>query len=147
MTNKYQDPNPSQKFTPITERMTESEEFLVEKFEPLASDSVEQITGFIVRSTVDIARYKRSISRHPDKETHYRKLVKATQIQTNVRFNHFAQDNPDSVEDAIGTLASLDWSTINPRITSTVVPYSGTEPKYNVEFTPTPAINQHDLPA
>lgn len=106
----FPDPSPEKKITRITSEPTEGEIFLAEKYEPLGCDIVTTMAGFLIRSSVDIARYRRSLVAHPEKVEHYERLIRCTDTAARIRLKEICREFGAPIIDAVATeLSGIDW--------------------------------------
>lgn len=145
---KFSDPNPDIKFKRTTSNPTEAEAILVDKFDPLSPNRVENVAGVVIRAAVDIARYRRSAESNPE---HYERLERTAQHFASVRVAHSCVEQPGFLEQITAVLGEVNWDTAidvpRPQVSITI-PYAGTEAgPVTVAFINQPTVNRAALPA
>jgi hypothetical protein len=154
-TRTFSDPTPSVRFETTTSPPTDDEAHIAstDVFDPIAPDPVENLTGFVVRCAVDIARYERSISIYPEKRAHYERLIRCATFAAQARINMTAEtEGGASAVQAVRTsLDQVSWEKA-PDVPLPVVrptlPYSGTEAPFETTFVPQRQFSsRHDIPA
>lgn len=118
----FADPNPHEKYVPITSNATGSEKLLVETFDPIAPDAAENLTGYIIRQAVDIARYKASIKDHPEKTKHYDRLTRCASFAAKMRVAraYKEEDGKQIIDNVTTAIDHIDWTTV-PRVVRPVI--------------------------
>lgn len=111
------------------------EKMLVQKYDPLSDSVVEQYVGVIVRATVDIARYARTIAEDREATEHYERLTRAAEHFAQIRFLNLATTHPDRAAEVRDAVESIDWPTVRPVI-SFPLSYDGSEPASEISFKP-----------
>lgn len=116
------DPNPQETYTIITSKPTGSEGDLIETFDPISPDVVENVTGFIVRNAVDIARYKASANEHPEKTEHYARLTRCAIFAAKMRVAtaYTENDGKQTIDGITTAINTIDWATV-PRVVKPVI--------------------------
>lgn len=108
---RFIDPNPSFELPSITSEPTEIERYLSEYFSPIESRPADSIAGLLIRSSVDKARYERSIKTSPEKREHYERLGRATLTMCQKRLESaFEEHGIDIIENVKDKIAKIDWT-------------------------------------
>ena len=136
----FEDPNPQPRMRPITSQATTAEKRIIGIFDPVISDPVENLAGFIIRSHIDIRRYERTLQDKrvlgdAEKISHYMRLIGVTKHSLAVRTATTAEEAPrgeQSVADAIQLASQVEQDALVDFSENTVLviregAYGGTE--------------------
>lgn len=146
----FPEPYPSVAFEPQTSPPTEAEIQILEKYDEVSSDPVENIAGLLIRTAVNIARYQRSMEADPERYTrlsHSAKFMAQTRLVMAVTAEEGKIVPVKAIEQAVEAISWKDIPTVpRPTVISTL-PYAGTEPPATVIFQPQPTEFWRNLPA
>lgn len=98
-----------QEVAPRMSPFTDYEIAIVEKYDPLSEDNSEKVAGHIVRSAVNIARFRRSVGHD---RAHRQRLIESAVTSAVSRFAMAAVTGevaPASADDIRERIDAIDW--------------------------------------
>lgn len=150
MKNRFnQDPLPDVQPQKTTSPATIGEKHIIRQIEAQESTSrAHTVAAYFVRSTVDLARYQRSIENTDDdeKKNHYQRLITVTENSMKARVDYYTEkDGYAAVMEVRDILSSINWALTEvkvPTITANIA-YSGTEKPLELTLRSQPQINRY----
>lgn len=153
MSRTFPDPNQKFRHETITSPFTQMEALVIDTYDPTSPNRINNTAGFLVRTAIDLARYRRSAETHPDRREHYARMTRTAIYAANSRVQpwNFPQSTDLSYVDAIQhDISQLPWEKVPETFVPTVArtaPYSGSEQPVWVQFKPQTSSGWSEMPA